>query len=189
MNSLLLLLISAVLAIVFINIIPLGLNRKEKNIVAGSSFLIGTFGMTFSLIAAPWQAVLIMLLLASSVGYIMVSRSAGISPVKGTIRVNENLSRNPFESGKTQETTTQQENMILTPAGEISLNAFPNNQVLDFEEDISFLEERNKIHTDKLPKTDFDDLPVININNNDDFNKENWINEVEKHEMYATSQS
>ncbi|MEH7886774.1 hypothetical protein V7654_20935 [Bacillus sp. JJ1609] len=186
MKSLLLLLISAVLAMVLIKYIPLGLNRIEKIIVTVSSFLIGTFGLIFSMIAAPWHALLIMVLLASSIGYIMVNLSVGFAPEKGPVRlnVNDRFNRNSIESDLPYETATQQRSMIITQADEIVQKFFPNHQVIDLEEDISFLEERNK-----LPLTDFDDIPVINFDTKNDMNDEKWINEVEEHDMYATSQS
>ncbi|WP_423407550.1 hypothetical protein AABM38_17560 [Heyndrickxia sp. MSNUG] len=186
MKSLLLLLISAVLALVWIKYISLGLNRKEKIIVILSSFLIGSFGLVFCLIAPPWQALIIMVLLAFSVGYIMVSRSVGIVTVKGSeqLNVNDNLDRNTIESDNSSEIATQQGSLIRSHEDEIVPKVLPNLQVIDLEEDISFLEERNK-----LPLTDFDDIPVINFESQKDFNDEKWINEVEEHEMYATSQS
>ncbi|MGA9228427.1 MAG: hypothetical protein WB217_18900 [Mesobacillus sp.] len=186
MKSLLLLLISTILAMVLIKHIPLGLHRKEKIIVTVTSFLIGTFGLIFSFIASPWHALFIMVLLASSVGYIMVSRSVGIAPVKGPARlnVNDRLHRNSIENDILPEPTTQQSSMIITQVAEIVPKVFPNHQEMDLEEDISFLEERNK-----LQLTDLDDIPANNIDNKNDLNDEKWINEVEEHEMYATSQS
>jgi len=186
MKSLLLLLISAVLALVSIKYISLGLNRKEKIIVTVSSFLIGIFGLLVGLIAPPWQAVLIMVLLASSVGYIMVSRSVGIVTVKGPveIHVNARLDRNSIESDTSPEIAAQQRSQTSTQADDIVPKVPPNHLIIDSEEDISFLEERKK-----LPLTDFDDLPVIHFDHQKDLNDEKWINEVEEHEMYIPSQS
>lgn len=184
MKSLLLLLISAVLALVSIKYISLGLNRKEKIIVTVSSFLIGTFGLFFSLIAPPWQALLIIILLASSVGYLLGSRSVGIVTVKGSERlnVNDRLNRDSIERDTTPEIATQQRSLISNQTEEIVPKLLSNHHVIDLEEDISFLEERNK-----LPLTDFDDIPVIHFDSQKDLNGEKWINEVEEQEIYATS--
>ncbi|MEH7442345.1 hypothetical protein V7201_08480 [Bacillus sp. JJ1122] len=185
MKSLLFLLISAVLALVSIKYISLGLNGKEKIIVTVSSFLIGTFGLVFSLIAPPWQALLIMVLLASSVGYIMVSRSVGIGTVKGPIQlnVNDKLDQNSIVSDASSELASHQRSQISSQADEIVPKVLANHYVTDLEEDISFLEERSK-----LPLNEFDDIPVIHFDNQKDLNDEKWINEVDEHEMYATSQ-
>jgi hypothetical protein len=186
MKSLLLLLISAVLAMVLIKCVPFGLTRKEKIIVTVSSFLIGTFGWIFSLITAPLHALLIMILLAFSVGYSMVSHSVVFAPVKGPVRlmVNDRLSWNSIEIDIPPETPTKESSMSITQADEIVPKVFPNHQEMGLEDDISFLEERNK-----LPLTDFDDIPIINFDNKKDLKDDKWIREVEEQEMYATSQS
>jgi hypothetical protein len=187
MKILLLFFISAVLAIVFIYFIPLRISLKEKNLVTVSTLLIGTFGVILSFIAAAWQAELIMLLLAVTAGYIIVSRSAGKNSAQVTDQLGENagMDLNPEINGADQQGTFQKGTMIIPPERKV----FPDKQEIELEEDISFLEERNKIHIDKLPLTNFDEIPVINFDIKDNLNEEDWINEVENQEMYAVSQS
>jgi hypothetical protein len=172
MISLLLLFISAVIAMVFINIIPMGLKKTEKIIISVGAPFIGSLGLLFSIFAAVWQSVLIMLLLAAALGYIIVT----LTKIEGkeslfngpldqeiNVKVSKNEPENPF--ALIQKDRAPTETSIL-PSVHVTLpNAIPFKQdVLNIEDDISFLDARNnQIQHEELELDELNVIPVINF--------------------------
>lgn len=171
MSSLILLIISAVLSIVFINFIPMGLKKKEKAIISAAVPCISSLGLLFSLYAAIWQAVLIMALLAVSVGYVIVTRSADKDIEKFdpyTRNQVENVKQGSLESEKTlahKEQVSAIEEREIPLVNTSLANAIPFNQDnRTIEDDISFLEERSKDkQDDEFGLEQLDVIPVLNF--------------------------
>jgi hypothetical protein len=172
MSSLLLLFISAVLAIVFINIIPMGLKKKEKIIISIGAPFIGSLGLLFSLAAALWQSVLIMTLLAAGLGYVIVTRtmiegkeSFFNEPLnrEKNVKVSKIEGESPF--AVIQKDQVSMETSILPSVHAALPNVIPSKQeILNIEDDISFLDDRNnQIQHKELEFAELNVIPVINF--------------------------
>jgi hypothetical protein len=197
MDRLLFLLLSIVLTVFFIYVIPLGLAKKEKNLIAVSASLIGSLSLFAYSLASLWQVLLVMVLLATSVGYIIVNRFSSMnSPVPLINRLNDrslqgkNYIQNSIDMSSLQEDEALHDEFDQ-PFIEVSsvTNVFPSEDVKEFdfleEEDISFLEDRNRMKTPDLEIHSEKELTGINYDDMDYFEEQSWADEPEKQKVLA----
>jgi hypothetical protein len=191
MEGLLFLLISIVLTFVAIFVVPSGLAKKEKLILAFSASGIGTIGLISAFVAELWQVMAIMLLLASSTGYIIVNR---FTNANASVPLKERLYTNrEFEGYEAAETISllkkgMEDEFVLQP-----IPVQPSQNIANIEEpqplyevDISFLEDRNRLHIESPENS----AGVYNIDTSESFEIDRWmVEETEPEKVYAGSHS
>jgi len=159
MVILILLILSSVLSVILIHFIPFGLENRQKKLISIAAPVIGSLGMAFSFIATPWQSMLVITLLAASVGYGMITRWTEIPDIEegrpGAMGSGD-LSKSEVDN-HLQETGDHAENFDLN---EIPVSNTLNSKEIHIAEDISFLEVRNNT---KFELNDLEVIPVLNF--------------------------
>jgi hypothetical protein len=188
MEGLLFLLISIVLTFVVIFVVPSGLAKKEKLILAFSASGIGIIGLISAFVAELWQVIAIMLLLAISTGYIIVNRFTNANaPVPLKERLYNNRELDGYEHAVIPNNEIEDE-FVLQP---ISVKPSPHIANIEepqplYEEDISFLEDRNRLHNDS-PESN---AGVYNIDTTESYENDHWmVEESEPEKVFAGSHS
>ncbi|UYZ20937.1 hypothetical protein [Mesobacillus jeotgali] len=159
MVILIFLILSSVLSVILIHFIPFGLEIRQKKLISVAVPVIGSLGIAFSFIATPWQSMLVIILLAASAGYGIITRATGIPRIEErTPRVMDSVDLSKSEvDNHLQETGDQAENIDLN---EIPVSNTLNSKEIHIAEDISFLEVRNNT---KFELTDIEVIPVLNF--------------------------
>lgn len=183
MERLLFFLAAIVLTGISVYAIPLGLTRKEKNLIALSSTLIGAFGLISVAVAHLWQVLLLMLLLAVCSGYIIVNRFTVANtsiPLIEHLNEHNNQYLSEGRLSKTQFNKDEElESIDIHPKPHtIEINEEEPRILID--DDISFLDDRNSM-----------DIPAIEWSQSDhnlanpDTIDENWVIETNQEKVYA----
>ena len=151
MISLILLFLSAVLSVVLIIFIPFDLENRQKKLISVAAPVIGSLGLAFSFIASLWQSVLVMVLLAASVGYAMISRATENFETERTGYVSE------MDVHPCLPTSVDQDENNNPSLNKISFSNVVSSKEEEIRivEDISFLEARNN--------REFEVIPVLNF--------------------------
>ncbi|MBS8265085.1 hypothetical protein DYI25_11585 [Mesobacillus boroniphilus] len=191
MEGLLFLLISIVITFIVIFVVPLGLIKKEKMILAFSASVIGIMGLISVFIIELWQVMALMLLLAISTGYIFVNRFTSANElVPLAERVHSNRESEEYEESETKSLPKKEmENeFVLRPITVRPAKNITNIEEAQplYEEDISFLEDRNRLHND-IPETN---AGVYHIGTSESFEDDRWmVEEYEPKKIYAGTHS
>lgn len=183
MERLIFFLAAIVLTGISVYVIPLGFTRKEKNVIALSSALIGTLGLISISVVHLWQVLLLMLLLAVCSGYIIVNRLTVVNtsiPLIERLHEHNNPSLSEGRSPKSQlEKEVDLESFDIQP--KLNTLEFREEEPrILFDDDISFLDDRNSI-----------DIPAVEWNQsshilaNPEANDENWVIETDQEKVYA----
>lgn len=162
MIFLILLILSAVLSVLLINYIPFGLEKRQKKLISLAAPIISCIGLAFNVIAAPWQSGLVMILLAGSVSYVLITRATEIPGIVD----------NPVDAGylpsdgkdHLQKPNDQVEDRDLN---EIQISR-TNQEETQLAEDISFLEVRNN---EEFEWSQLEVIPVLNFEGSKDQEK------------------
>ncbi|MBT2636346.1 hypothetical protein [Bacillus sp. ISL-39] len=165
MVILILLILSSVLSVILIHFIPFGLEIRQKKLISVAAPVIGSLGIAFSFIATPWQSMLVIILLAASAGYGMITRVTETGIEEGRPRVAEtgDLSKLDVDN-HLQKTVNQGENIDLNEIP-VSNTLNSKQEEIHIAEDISFLEVRNN-QTFEL--SDLEVIPVLNFEGSKD---------------------
>ncbi|MEW8969090.1 MAG: hypothetical protein AB2411_00625, partial [Mesobacillus sp.] len=159
-----------------------GLTRKEKNIAIVMSVVFGSLGLVFVNFVGLWQVLLVIVLLGASAGYIIVSRLAITKvPVKLTERLHSNVDNESFDlygRGSNSDGKIELSAIEVLPVRNKNQGT-SNGLQPSFDEDTSFLDERNEIH---IPNVEWVN-PAANMN------LEDWMVEPEKEKAYASIHS
>lgn len=159
MVILILLILSSVLSVILIHFIPFGLEIRQKKLISVAVPVIGSLGIAFSFIATPWQSMLVIILLAASAGYGMITRATDIPGIEeGSTRVMDEGDLSKLDvNNHLQKTGEQADNIDLN---EIPISNTLNSKEIHIAEDISFLEVRNNT---KFELNDLEVIPVLNF--------------------------
>lgn len=163
MISLLLLFLSTVLSAVLIYIIPFGLEKRQKKLIAVTAPAVGSLGLAFSLIVSPWQSLLVMVLMAVSTGYLITSRTKATLESEGAIsRVMDTGILSEFDVRHDLPKSIDNDENIDSALKEIPFsNAVPSiEEEIRMAEDISFLEARNN---QEFELSELEVIPVLNF--------------------------
>lgn len=159
MISLLLIILSAVLSAVLINIIPFGLEKRQKKVISIIAPVIGSLGLALSLIASPWESVLVMLLLAISAGYVLISRrTENLESVGAISKVMDTdyLSKMDIQHDLPKSADQDDSSAEVPYSNAVS----PAQQEIRMAEDISFLEVRIN---PEFEMSELEVIPVLNF--------------------------
>ncbi|MGV2938047.1 hypothetical protein AB5I83_00535 [Mesobacillus sp. LC4] len=182
MANLVFLLISIVLTGILIYAVPMGLTRKEKNIAIVGSVLFGSFGLVSVNFVGLWQVLLVIVLLGMSAGYIIVSRlSVTKVPVKLNERLHSNVDNESLDLyGKVSNFVDEKDHSAIEVLPANNKNHETLNEIQpSFDEDTSFLDERNGVH---IPQVEW-------VNPAPNMELEDWMVEPEKEKAYASIHS
>ncbi|CAM3941280.1 hypothetical protein [Mesobacillus thioparans] len=145
MEKLLFILISTLLTAVIIFFLPIGLTKKEKIVITLTASLIGIIGLVAATSLLLWQVVAVLILLATSNGYLLANRLNNPEQSKlffEEIHIeNQEFTEEIFQYEMTAAEPTEETNTIRST---IKMNDLTEDQLPMSEEDISFLENPDR---------------------------------------------
>lgn len=197
MDRILFLLISIAFTILMSSLLPLGFNKKEKIALMVASTFIGLFGLVSIYIAPLWQVMLMMAGLAAAVGYMTVNhflKAEDVTPLGQPFTDNpkdvelvEDITN--FKEVQQKEIDANTAVELIPIASAIGENNVAKEPFIDIEEDISFLEARNRFLTESMGMDVDGELPVFSFDSGTHLHVEDEINEPEQQRVIASSHS